>query len=186
MPIPLQIYITPFAEKGVLEPVKWDCDTAKKALDVVNKIWSKAKITFVINNCLTDRPLDMAKSARGNDKQVLDVLSLRHAADNAVHVYLVNPIQNLSAGGASYLHSDPEPASFVQWYGNDFANGRAWAHELGHLMSVDHVEIDYTNERQAAALRSNLMTKGLSVGSELTGQQIETAKGSKLVKRFGG
>lgn len=186
MPIPLQIYITPFAEKGVLESVKWDCDTAKKALDVVNKIWSKAKITFVINNCLADRPLDMAKSARGNDKQVLDVLSLRHAADNAVHVYLVNPIQNLSAGGASYLHSDPEPASFVQWYGNDFANGRAWAHELGHLMSVDHVEIDYTNERQAAALRSNLMTKGLSVGSELTGQQIETAKGSKLVKRFGG
>lgn len=53
-------------------------------------------------------------------------------------------------------------------------------------MSVDHVDIDYANERQAAALRSNLMTKGLSVGSDLTKQQIATAKDSKLVKRFGG
>jgi hypothetical protein len=186
MSIPLKIYITPFAEKGVPESGKWSCDTAKKTLDVVNTIWSKAKIAFVINDCLMDKPLDMAKSARNNDQRMLDVLSLRHAPDNAVHIYLVNPIENLSAGGSSYLHSDPEPASFVQWYGNDFANGRAWAHELGHLMSVDHVEIDYTNERQAASLRSNLMTKGLSVGSDLTDQQIRTAKSSKLVKRFGG
>jgi len=99
---------------------------------------------------------------------------------------LVNPIENLSAGGSSYLHSDPEPASFVQWYGDDFANGRALAHELGHLMSVDHVEIDYTNEKQAAAMRGNLMFKGSSVGSDLTNQQIEKARSSKVVKRFGG
>ncbi len=186
MSIPLRIYITPFAEKGVLEPGKWSCDAAKKALDVVNTIWSKAKISFVINDCLIDKPLDMAKSARNDDKRMLGVLSLRHDPDNAVHIYLVNPIQNLPAGGGSYLHSDPEPASFVQWYGDDFANGRAFAHELGHLMSVDHVDIDYMNEKQAAALHGNLMAKGLSVGSDLTKQQIETAKGSRLVKRFGG
>ncbi|MCC8944346.1 hypothetical protein H8A97_04300 [Bradyrhizobium sp. Arg62] len=185
MSIPLKIYITPFAEKGVAEPQKWSGEAAKKALDVVNKIWAKAKIGFVINDYVEDKPLDMAKSARNNDQRVLDVLSFRHAPDNAVHIYLVNPIVNLSAGGSSYLHSDPEPASFVQWYGNDFANGRAWAHELGHLMSLDHVDVDYADEKQAA-LRSNLMTKGLSVGSDLTGQQISTAKGSKLVKRFGG
>lgn len=171
---------------GGAEPAKWDCDAAKKALDVVNTIWLKAKIAFVMSDRVTDRPYDMAKSARNNDQLVLGALSFRHDPDNAVHVYLVNPIPNLSAGGSSYLHSDPEPASFVQWYGNDFANGRALAHELGHLMSLDHVEIDYANESQAAALRSNLMTKGLSVGSDLTDQQIGTARGSKLVQRFGG
>ena len=32
----------------------------------------------------------------------------------------------------------------------------------------------------------NLMVPGLSVGSDLTSQQIGTAKLSKLVKRFGG
>jgi hypothetical protein len=106
---------------------------------------------------------------------------LRHAPDNLVHIYLVNPIENLSAGGSSYVDSDPEPASFIQWYGNIDANGRAWAHELGHLMGLDHVEIDYADERQAA-LRSNLMTKGLSMGRDLTDKQIGKVKGSKLVK----
>ena len=186
MPIPLRIYITPFAERGVVEPRQWSSDTAKKALDVVNTIWSKAKIAFVISDCLMEKPLDMAKSARSNDQRLLGVLTSRHDPDNAIHIYIVNSIENLSAGGSSYPNSEPEPASFVQWYGNDHANGRAWAHELGHLMSLDHVEIDYSNEKQAAQRVKNLMTTGLSAGSDLTGQQIDAAKGSKLVKRFGG
>ena len=183
--IPLKVYITPFAERGVPESVKWSGDTAKAALNVVNTIWSKADIAFVIKECVIDKPLDMAKNARNSGQRLLDVLSLRHAPDNAVHIYLVASIENLAAGGSSYLHSDPEPASFVQWYGADVASGRAWAHELGHLMSLDHIEIDYADQKQAV-LRSNLMTKGLSVGADLTDQQVRTAKASKLVKRFGG
>jgi hypothetical protein len=179
----LKVYITPFAEKGVREAEKWSRDTAKQALNVVNSIWSKANIVFVINDCAIDKPLDIAKSARNDDRRLLDVLSLRHTPDNLVHIYLVNPIENLSAGGSSYPDSDPEPASFIQWYGNVDANGRAWAHELGHLMSLDHVEIDYADERQAA-LRSNLMTKGLSMGRDLTDKQIDRVRGSKLLKRF--
>ena len=181
----LRVYVTPFAEQGVVEAAKWSCDTAKEALNVVNEIWRKADIAFVMNECVTDKPLDMAKSARNSDKRVLDGLSLRYKPDNLVHIYLVNPIENLSAGGGSYLDSDPEPASFIQWYYNVVANGRAWAHELGHLMSLDHVEIDYSNEKPTA-LRSNLMTKALTMGTDLTKQQIQSVKGSKLVKRFGG
>lgn len=181
----LKVYITPFAEKGVEEPQKWSCDAAKEALNMVNAIWLKANIAFVIDDCVVDKPLDMAKSARNNDRRVLDVLSLRHEPDKLVHIYLVNPIENLSAGGSSYVDSDPEPASFIQWYGNVAADARAWAHELGHLMSLDHIEIDYADDKQAA-LRSNLMTKGLSVGTDLTNKQIGKVKGSKLVKRFGG
>lgn len=184
-PIPLSVYITAFAEKNVKEAEKWSCDAAREALNVVNAIWSKANLTFAMNDCVVDKPLDMAKSARNNDQRVLDVLTSRHMPDNFVHIYLVNPIENLAAGGGSYINSDPEPASFVQWYYNAAANGRAWAHELGHLMSLDHVEVDYADERQAA-LRSNLMTKGLSVGRDLTDKQIGEVKRSRLVKRFGG
>jgi len=184
-PIPLKVYITPFAERGVVEPQKWSCDAATEALNVAKAIWSRANIAFVINDCVIDKPLDIAKSARNDDRRLLDVLSLRHKMDNLAHIYLVNPIENLSAGGCSYVDSDPEPASFIQWYGNVVANGRAWAHELGHLMSLDHVEIDYADERQAA-LRSNLMTKGLSMGRDLTDKQIGKVKASKLVTRFGG
>ena len=185
-PIPLRVYITPFAEQGAVEPAKWSCEAATKALNAVNAIWSKVKISFVINECVIDKPLDMAKSARNSDQRVLDALSYRHQPDDLVHIYLVNPIENLNAGGASYLDSDPEPTSFVQWYGNDAASGRAWAHELGHLMSLDHVQIDYMKERQAAALGKNLMTEGLSVGRDLTAKQVGSVKASKLVKRFGG
>jgi hypothetical protein len=39
LPLPLQIYITPFAERGVAESAKWDWETARAAMDVVNKIW---------------------------------------------------------------------------------------------------------------------------------------------------
>jgi hypothetical protein len=181
----VRVYVTPFAEQGVEEPAKWSCDAAKEALSVVNKIWSKANIAFVINECVKDKPLDMAKSVRNNDQRVLDGLSLRYKPDNLVHIYLVNPIENLAAGGGSYLDSDPEPASFIQWYYNGVANGRAWAHELGHLMSLDHVELDYSNQKHTA-LRSNLMRKDLTMGTDLTAKQINSVKGSKLVKRFGG
>ena len=181
-PIPLSVYVTPF----VNEAEKWSCDKAREALNVVNKIWSNAKVRFAISNCFVDEPLDMDRKERANDQRLLNALSRRHPADNFVHVYLVNPIANLNAGGASYIDSDPEPASFVQRYDNAMANGRAWAHELGHLMSLDHVEIDYANERQAALLVKNLMTKGLGVGTDLTAEQIAQARASMLVKRFGG
>jgi hypothetical protein len=184
--ISLKVYITPFVEQGVVEAEKWSSDAAKDALNVVNAIWLKAKIAFAINDCVIDRPLDMAKSVRNDDQRLLGVLSSRHDPDNLVHIYLVNPIANLAAGGCSYVDSDPEPASFVQWYGDVTANGRAWAHELGHLMSLDHIEIDYADEKQAALRSKNLMTIGLGMGRDLTDKQIGRAKGSKLVKRFRG
>jgi hypothetical protein len=184
--ISLKVYITPFAEKGVVEATKWSSDAAKAALNEVNAIWSKANISFVINDCVVERPLDMLKSARSDDERLLGVLSSRHQPDNLVHVYLVNSIPNLDAGGCSYPDSNPEPASFVQWYGDVAANGRAWAHELGHLMSLDHVKVDYSHEKEAAALLNNLMTKGLTGGRDLSGKQIDRVKGSGLVKRFSG
>ena len=50
-------------------------------------------------------------------------------------------------------------------------------------MSLDHVEVDYARESQAV-LRRNLMTKGLSMESDLVERQIGRVKGSKLVKQF--
>ena len=184
--ISLKVFITPFADRGVEEATRWSCDAANEALKQVNAIWQKAKVGFVIDDCIVDKPLDMAKSARNDDKRLLGVLSFRHDPDNHVHIYLVNSIENLVAGGGSYLDSDPEAASFVQWYGNAVTNGRALAHELGHLMSLDHMKIDYFQARQAALLRNNLMVEGMITGSDLTPKQISQVKGSKLVKRFGG
>jgi hypothetical protein len=181
--IPLRIYITPFADKGVVEAARWSRDAATKALNVVNDIWSKANISFVTTDCVIDKPLDMARSARNDDQRLLGVLSYRHQPDKTVHVYLVNPIENLIDGGGSYLDSDPEAAIFVQLYSSVDSCGRAWAHELGHLMSLKHVDIDYAGAPQAA-LYNNLMKAGLSMGRELTDKQIDGAKRSNLLKQF--
>lgn len=185
-PIPLKVYITPFADKGVVEPAKWDCDQAKNALNVVNAIWAKAKISFVISDCIVDKPLDMDKSARKSGQKVLDTLSLRRGPDNFVHIFLINMVEGLTEGGLSYPDSNPEPASFVQRYDDDAGKGRAWAHELGHLMSLEHAERDSPNAKDAAKLSANLMREGLTVARDLTDKQIGQAKASKLVKRFGG
>src|SRR5258707_6989922 len=96
-PIPLTVYVTPFAEQGAVEPAKWSCDAAAEAWNVVNSIWSKANIAFVIKDCSADRPLDIAKSARNKDQGLLDVVTSRHKPDNSIHIYLVNPIENLNA-----------------------------------------------------------------------------------------
>ena len=144
--IQMQVIITPFAEKGQAEPATWSCSTASDAVSVANRIWKAANIQFGSKDCTVDTPLDLAKDARTNDQRVLDVLSYRRPAAGSVHVFLVNSIPNLKAGGSSYLDSDPEAACFVQWYAETEANGRALAHELGHLLGLDHLKVEYSNE----------------------------------------
>ena len=99
--------------------------------------------------------------------------------------FLINRVQGLTAGGTSYLNSDPEASCFVQWYAKTEANGRALAHELGHLLGLDHVKVDYSDERSAARQLGNLMVEGLTTGTDLAPGQIQSAKGSKLAKKFG-
>ena len=184
--IPLHVLITPFSDKGDAETASWSCSAAFDAVSVANRIWTKANLQFAVKDCGVDKPLDMAKGSRSDDQRVLDVLSYRRPAAGLVNVFLINAQPNLSAGGSSYLNSDPEPACFVQWYGKTDANGRALAHELGHLLGLDHVKVDYSNERSAAKQIGNLMVEGLTTGTDLAPAQIQSAKGSKLARKFAG
>lgn len=184
--IPLHVLITPFSEKTDAETASWTCTAAFDAAGVANRIWTKAGLQFAIKDCAVDQPLDMAKGSRSDDQRVLDVLSYRRPAAGLVNVFLINAQPNLTAGGSSYLNSDPEPACFVQWYGKTDANGRALAHELGHLLGLDHMKVEYSNERRAAKQINNLMVEGLTTGTDLVPDQIQSAKTSKLARKFGG
>ena len=184
--IPLNIFITPFAERGKAETVAWTCDSAAEALRVVNRIWVASNIQFQIKACTVDTPLDIAKDSRTKDQLLLDVLSNRRPAGTSVNIFLVNRLAGLKAGGLSYFNSDPEAACFVQQYDDADSSGRAIAHELGHLLSLDHVKVDYTDPQKAAKLLTNLMVEGLSMGTDLSAPQITSAKASKLAKKFGG
>jgi hypothetical protein len=48
------------------------------------------------------------------------------------------------------------------------------------------VKVDYQNERHAKTQINNLMVEGMTVGTSLTPDQIKTAKGGKLIRKFGG
>jgi hypothetical protein len=185
--VPLNIVVTPFSERGQTEPSTWTDSDPGDALVVANNIWMPANIQFHLKQAVVfDTPLDLPKGSRTRDQLVLDVLSDRRPAGTLVHVFLINRVQGLTAGGTSYLNSDPEAACFVQQYDNASSSGRALAHELGHLLGLDHVKVDYQNERLAKTQVSNLMVEGLTVGTSLTPSQIKTAKGGKLAKKFGG
>jgi hypothetical protein len=179
--IPLQVFITPFAEQGKIEPTAWSCDDATSALNVANGIWQVAKIQFVIQNCTIDKPLDMAKSMRSSDDRVLASLSYRRKAGDGVNIFLLNRVSSLHAGGGSYVDCDPQAVSFVQMYDQMNNTGRALAHELGHLLSLPHLIVDYQNPQ---GQRNNLMVDGMITGGNLTTPQINSAKTSKLAKKF--
>lgn len=185
--VPLNIVVTPFSERGQAEPSTWTGTGPSDALRVANTIWMHANIQFHLKqDVVFDAPLDLPKGSRTHDQLVLDVLSDRRPAGTLVNVFLINQVQGLIAGGLSYLNSDPEAACFVQKYDNATSSGRALAHELGHLLGLDHVKVDYQNERLAKTQVSNLMVEEWTVGTSLTPSQIKSAKGGKLGKKFGG
>ena len=185
--VPLNLLVTPFSERGQVEPSTWTGTSPADALRVANTIWMPANIQFHLKqDVVLDTPLDLPKGTRTHDQVVLDGLSIRRPAGTLVNVFLINRVPGLTAGGTSYLNSDPEAACFVQQYDNATSSGRALAHELGHLLGLDHVKVDYQNERLARTQVQNLMVEGMSVGTSLTPDQIKTAKGGKLSKKFGG
>jgi len=182
--IPLNILITPLTTKGSVESGDWTAETAQEAVREASRIWSSADIQFLVKETTVDKALDVAEETRTHDQRLLDILTYRRPAAGLVNVFLIHSIAALKAGGASYLDSDPEPACFVQKYDNAAADGRALAHELGHLLSLDHLKVNYSNETKAAEEIKNLMVEGLRMGTTLSAGQIRAAKNSKLAKKF--
>jgi hypothetical protein len=185
--VPVNLVVTPFSERGQSEPSTWTGTDPTDALRVANTIWMRANIQFHLKqDVVFDPPLDLPKGTRTHDQVVLDGLSIRRPAGTMVNVFLINSVPGLIAGGLSYLNSDPEAACFVQRYDNATASGRALAHELGHLLGLDHVKVDYQNERLAKTQIYNLMVEAMTTGTSLTPDQIKAAKGGKLAKKFSG
>ena len=188
MPIvPLNLVVTPFSERGQVEPSTWTGTDPTDALRVANAIWMPANIQFHLKqDVVLDTPLDLPKGTRTHEQVVLDGLSIRRPAGTLVNVFLINRVPGLIAGGLSYLNSDPEAACFVQQYDDAKSSGRALAHELGHLLSLDDLKIDYQNVRLARIQVNNLMVPAMTVATGLTPDQIKAAKAGKLIKKFGG
>jgi hypothetical protein len=69
--VPLQMFITPFSEKGNAELSTWSVSDATDALRVANSIWMAANVQFHLRQpCVADTPLDLPKGSRTHEEVV--------------------------------------------------------------------------------------------------------------------
>src|SRR5881296_2648006 len=115
-------------------------------------------------------------------------LAATHKAGTGVRALLVDRVSRTELGG----QSRQQTRVCLIAYGSDVAaTSRMMAHELGHLLSLPHVDGGRRpgpgQERLAAAWMRNLMYSGaLNPAAELTETQVQAARSSPLARRFGG
>src|SRR5215470_1029044 len=115
-------------------------------------------------------------------------LAAAHKAGDGVRAILVDRVSRADLGGPSRQ----ETRVCLVAYGSDPAStSRMMAHELGHLLSLPHVDSERRpgpgQERLVASWMRNLMYSGaLNPAAELTDTQVRAARSSPLARRFGG
>jgi len=115
-------------------------------------------------------------------------LAAAHKAGNGVRVLLVDRVSRADLGGQSRQRT----RVCLVAYGSDATStSRMLAHELGHLLSLPHIDENQRRgpgqERLVASWMRNLMYSGaLNPAAELSDTRVPAARSSPLSRRFGG
>jgi hypothetical protein len=149
--------------------------TVKSAIDVANKIWAKADITFQLRNTFfptTEAPGNLEEVSVSAFFGMLTTLKIK--AMGGVSALFVKKFENIDVGGfaAEKLGTCILPSLSDPWL------GKTLAHELGHLLSLP----DLVNPPNQAMYNYNLMYGALRANDDLTPDQIEKARKSERVK----
>jgi len=115
-------------------------------------------------------------------------LAATYKAVHGVRALLVDRVARTELGGQSRQQTR---VCLIAYNSDLAATSRMMAHELGHLLSLPHVDSGRRpgpgQESQAAAWMRNLMYSGaLNPAAELTQTQVQAARSSPLARRFGG
>jgi len=186
--IPADLTIVTVSTGGSNQPQRWTPDYARSVLDNASGLLKdRAQIQFYLNSS----EAAVEEMPAGTRSDVVDepgyhFLVARHPASTGVRVLLVDRVAQRDVGGEARA----ETRVCLIAFGADLGStGRMLAHELGHLLDLDHVEriAGPGNEKQNAAAARNLMNAGaLNPIAELTADQVRQARGSALAARFGG
>jgi hypothetical protein len=147
----------------------------KSAIDVANKIWAKADITFQLRNTFfptSEAPGNLEEVSVSGFFRMLTTLKIK--AMGGVSALFVKKFENIDVGGfaAEKLGACILPSLSDPWL------GKTLAHELGHLLSLP----DLVNPPNQAMYNYNLMYGALRANDDLTPDQIEKARKSERVK----
>ena len=186
--IPADLTIVTVSTGGSNQPQRWTPDYARSVLDNASGLLKdRAQVQFYFNSC-EPAVEEMPAGTRADavDEAGYHFLAARHRAGAGVRVLLVDRIAQRDVGGEARYQTRVCLLAF----GSDLPpTGRMLAHELGHLLELEHVNrVDGPgNEKQNAAVARNLMNAGaLNPIAELTPDQVQQARGSALARRFGG
>jgi hypothetical protein len=186
--IPADVTIVTVSTNGSNQPQRWTPDYARSVLNNASGLLKdRAQIQFYLNSCAAATE-EMPAGTRSDvvDESGYHFLVARHKAGAGVRVLLVDRVSQRDVGGEARAQTR---ACLVAFGADLSSTGRMLAHELGHLLDLDHVDrIDGPgHEKQNAAAARNLMNAGaLNPLAELTPDQVSQARGSALASRFGG
>jgi hypothetical protein len=151
-----------------------------------NLLETRADITFHVASCEgVDEIMPGGSRADAVDESGYHYLVARYPAGSGVRVFMVDLVARRDLGG----QSRQDKRACLVAYGDADATARMLAHELGHLLELEHVDAARRDgpgqEREAAAWARNLMNSGaLHPDAALTAAQIRDARASALARRF--
>ena len=183
--IPVNTYIVTL--NGV-DP-RWTDDSIRSAFQGANRIWSKSGISFSVRSvgAFSDSVINGPASGAMNNETFFYLLANYPGRDYPV-AFFVHQFAG-TEGGTSTVIKKMNWGLAVGYSSNQAENSRILSHELGHLVSLDHVDKDVhvsPKTPMPAWMRKNLMYSAISLDTQLGDDQINAAKDSALAKKFGG
>ena len=188
--IPADLTIVTLRSSGHELTQRWTDAYARSVLQGASDLLhARADIEFRLGTC--ERVVEeMPSGAQADtiDDAGYHYLAAAHGAGNGIRALLVDRVSRAELGG----QARQQTRVCLITYGADLgATSRMFAHELGHLLALPHVDGARRSgpgqEREIAAWMRSLMYSGaLNPAAELTAAQVRLARSSALARRFGG
>lgn len=188
--IPVDITIVTLRYKGQEQPQRWTDAYAKSILEAASATWNdRADIEFKLassERAVEEMPTGMLGDTV--DGSGYHFLAHQHPAGNGARVLLVDKVSLRDLGGEA---REKIRICLVAYGSDKDPVARMLAHELGHLLSLNHIDDPKLRgpgqEKLVAQWLVNLMYSGaLNPAAEVNDRQVKAARSSDLAKRFGG